>query len=119
MEHMRRISFHIWKERTLRVVFLLVAIILFGSFLFIVFSSDSISAPVILKFDETRGISMFGDRADVWGIWTFGFCVIALNTIFSEFFLFRERLLSYVFLGTNVLVGILLFIVVAVITAVN
>lgn len=119
MEHMSGISFHLWKERTLRVVFSLVAVILLGSFLFVVFSSDSISAPVILKFDGTRGITMFGDRADVWGIWAFGFCIIALNTVLSEFFLFRERILSYVFLGTNMLVGILLFVIIAVITAVN
>lgn len=114
-----KLSFNLWQERTLRVVFILVAVILFGSFLFTIFSSDTLTTPVILKFDSMRGITMFGEEANVWGIWLLGFCIIALNTILSEFFFFRERMLSYIFLGMNVLVAVLLFIIISVITAVN
>lgn len=114
-----RFLFNVLSEKTLRIVCILIASILFGSFLFMVFSSDTLTAPVILKFDGTRGITMFGEEANVWGIWLLGFCIIALNTILSEFFFFRERMLSYVFLGTNILIAILLFIIISVITAVN
>lgn len=113
------ISLNLWQEKTLRVVFTLVALILFGSFLFVVFSSSSLTTPVVLKFDSLRGITMFGEQANVWGIWIFGFCIIALNTVLSEFFFFRERMLSYIFLGTNMLIGVLLFIIISVIVAVN
>lgn len=114
-----RFSFNVWNEKTLRVVFILIAAILFGSFLFVVFSSDALTSPVILKFDGDRGITMFGEKSNVWGIWILGFCIIALNTVLSEFFFFRERMLSYVFLGTNMLIAVLLFIIISVIMAVN
>lgn len=114
-----KLSFNVWKERTLRIVFILVALVLFGSFLFIVFSSSTLTAPVILKFDSMRGITLFGEGVNVWGIWFLGFCIIAVNTVFSEFFFFRERMISYVFLGTNILIAILLFVIVSVIVAVN
>ena len=114
-----RLSFNVWKERTLRIVFILVALVLLGSSLFIVFSSSALTAPVILKFDSTRGITLFGEGANVWGIWFLGFCIIAVNTVFSEFFFFRERMISYVFLGTNVLIAALLFVIISVIVAVN
>lgn len=114
-----RLQFNIWKERTLRVVLILTMLVLFTSFLFVVFFSNRLTVPVILKFDNIRGITLFGETAHVWGIWFLGFCIITLNTVFSEFFFFRERMISYVFLGTNILIAVLLFVVVSVIVAVN
>lgn len=107
------------RERTLLTLFVLCGAFLITSFGLVLFKASSLTLPIILRFDSIRGIDMFGAISDVWGIWLLGFSMIALNLFFAHLFFFRERTLSYLFMGTNVLFSLLLIIIMSLIVNVN
>jgi len=113
------LTMNFWKEKSLRMIFILGGGIILVSFIFIAFRVGHLTTPVILHFDNFNGINFFGDRSNVWGVWFLGFIIALMNAGFAEFFYYRSRILSYVFLATNFFVSILLLVAVSVIVAVN
>jgi len=113
------LTMNFWKEKSLRMIFMLGGGIILVSFIFIAFRVGRLTTPVILHFDNFNGIDLFGDRSNVWGVWFLGFIIAFMNAGFAEFFYYRSRILSYVFLTTNFFVSILLLVAVSVIVAVN
>lgn len=108
-----------WREKPLRLLFLLGGGFLAISFAIVAVKIGSLSVPVILHFDYWSGIDLFGDRSSVWGVWFLGAAISLVNAGFAEFFFFRSRALSYAFLAANFLISILLFVAVSVMVTVN
>lgn len=106
-------------EKNMRLLFWITAALFLASLIFLALSFGRFGNPVILHFDHMSGIDLFGSRASVWGVWALGFAIAAMNTAFAEYFLDRERVIAYVFLAGDFLVGILLFLAIAVIASVN
>lgn len=117
VEDIKKICF--LRERTLLTLFILCGVFLVTSFGLVIFKANLLTLPIILRFDGLRGIDMFGTVSDVWGIWLLGFSMIALNLFFTHIFFFRERALSYLLMGTNVLFSLLLIIIMSLIINVN
>jgi len=99
---------------------------LFGSFgviaatlVFIFFTSSTLSFPVVLRFNERQGILMFGEQAQVFGIWLSFFVLWTLNALLAEFLYFRERLLSYSLVMLNGFLALFLVAVIVTITLIN
>lgn len=78
-----------------------------------------LTSPVILHFDRFRAIDFFGQPADLWGIWLTGLIILLLNLFLSHQFFYRERALTYVLLGANLLIAILVLVALATIISVN
>lgn len=78
-----------------------------------------LSSPIIFHFDKLNGIDVFGAKIDLWRFWLAGFMIILVNTILSHEFYYRERILSYILIGTNLLFSILTLIVVLLIVSIN
>lgn len=89
------------------------------SAIFILFSAGGFSQPLILHFDAFRGVDIFGDSSSVWGIWFLTLSFMVMNAILSNAFFLRERVVSYLFLVTNILVSVLVFIITSLIISVN
>lgn len=78
-----------------------------------------VSGPLILHFDAFHGVDLFGTVGDVTGIWVMAFLMIVVNVVLADVLYLRERVLSYAFIGINILISIFLFILMAVIASVN
>lgn len=113
------LTINFWKEKPLRVLFGLGCGLFLVSFVFIAIRIGSLTTPVILHFDHFNGIDLFGDRSSVWGVWLLGGVIALVNLAFTEFFYYRSRILSYVFLSVNFFISILLLVALAAIVSVN
>lgn len=109
----------IFKEKILVILSALSGAFLFFGLVLIYFNIHNFSLPVILHFDAFRGIDLFGERVDVWGIWFTGLIAILVNTYLAEVLFYRERVLSYLFIGANFLLALLVLIISGVIVSVN
>jgi hypothetical protein len=78
-----------------------------------------LSELIVLHFDALHGIDMFGTRIGIWGVWWLGLTIQCVNGILAYEYYHRERLLSFLFLGANVLVAILTLIIVGVLITTN
>ncbi len=78
-----------------------------------------LSYPLVLHFDSFHGVDFLGDVSDFWGIWLGGAVLITLNFFLGGALFRKERVLSYVFFATNVLLATLLFVITAIIIATN
>jgi len=110
---------NIFKQKILLVFSALSAFLFLLSLVLIYFNLSRLSAPLILHFDALRGVDFFGEKYDFFGIWLVGLAAAIINTILSEIFFYRERILSYIFSGVNLLLALLILIFVAVVIRVN
>jgi hypothetical protein len=115
----KKVPVHFFSNTTLRSLFFVSLIIFIAGLLFILFQINTLSLPVILHFDILNGVDVFGGQSSVWGVWGLGFVFFVLNSVLCEVFFFCERALSFVFLGTNLLLSILFLIIISVIITVN
>ncbi len=109
----------IFKHKILVVLLSIAAVLTLIALGTIALRVDHLSTPLIIHFDAYHGIDFFGTRADLWGIGAIGALALVLNTFLAEAFFYRERLLTYVFMGANVLVSLFFLIAVIVIVSVN
>jgi len=78
-----------------------------------------IPGPLILNFDAFYGVRLFGGTTDVLWIWAFGLVMCGTNLFLSSIFYRRERVMTYLLIGVNVVLSLLLLILMAVIASVN
>lgn len=78
-----------------------------------------IKAPLIIHFDEFRGLDFFGNRTNIAKILAIAFFLLTLNLILSEFIFNRQRFLSYSLAFTNIVLSLLIFITILAIINVN
>ncbi len=114
-----RIPVRFLSDTMLRILFFLGLFFFIVGFVFIVFKVNMLSLPVILHFDAFNGVDKFGDQSSVWGVWGLGFVFFLLNSVLGEVFFLRERALTFVFLGTNLLFSLLFLIIISVIITIN
>lgn len=74
---------------------------------------------VVLHFAPTFGADLFGERADVLILWILGVVAMAVNAFLAKVFYDRVRELTFLFVGLNVLVSLLLLVAIGTIVAVN
>lgn len=74
---------------------------------------------IVLHFDALHGVDTFGTRASIWGIWLLGFAINLVNIGLAYEFYNRERLLSYLYLGANVLISLIMLIAIGVVVSIN
>ncbi len=107
------------RDKIIFVFLLLTAILLVVSFVLTYFKVDALSYPLILHFNPYQGVDLMGVKADVWGIVAMGFLVVVINTVLARTLFYRERIITYIFLATNVLLALLAFIGIAHIISLN
>ena len=107
------------KEKTLIIFLIIGGIFMLSSLGLLYFNSSNLIPPIIIHFDSYQGVSFLGTLTDLWSIWLVGFIMIIINFGLSEVFFYRERLLSYLFVGTNIIIALLVLIILAVIISVN
>lgn len=107
------------KEKVLLVFIALSLALMIFSLGLIFFNIDKLSSPVILHFDEFKGIDLFGEGRDLWGIWLAGFVAIAFNIFLGHALFYRERALTYLLVGSGLLISILILVVLGTIISVN
>lgn len=78
-----------------------------------------ISGSLILHFDALYGVRLFGTTSDVFWLWISGLLMYALNLFLANIFYHRERIATYLLVGANVVLSLLLLILMAVIASVN
>ena len=110
---------NILNQKILRIFLILSGAILLFSLILIYLNIGRLSQPIILHFDNFKGVDAFGDKIDVWGLWLVGLAMILINLALGELFFYKERVLSYLLVGINILFSILLLVIVAVIINVN
>lgn len=109
----------IFKEKLLLVLIFLSLLLLVFSLGLVYFNIDKLSSPIIIHFDGLKGIDFFGQTRDLWFIWLTGFTIVILNIFLGNVFFYRERILTYLFLGSGLLISILLLVALANIISVN
>ena len=110
---------HIFKQRLLFILTGTGAVLFIASFLVMIFQVSGFASPVVLHFDELRGIDLYGGQSDAWVIWITSILVFIVNVVLANVFYFRERSLSYVLVGFNLLWAILALVFAGVVTSVN
>lgn len=102
------------------VVFVAIAGVLLAASGIVVFVNYGRLAPlIVLHFDALHGVDTFGTRASIWGVWFLGLTMNLVNLALAYEFYHRERLLSYLYLGGNVLISLIMFIAVGVVVSIN
>jgi len=109
----------ILRQKVLLSLFILSFVLLFFSLILFSIKSGGLSSPLVLHFDDFRGIDLFGEKADVLWIWLIGFLALLINSALSRILFYRERFLSYLFMGSNVLISLLILIFIAVVIRIN
>lgn len=109
----------ILKEKVLTGFTAASAVLILASVALTAFNMSELGTPLILHFDAYSGADFFGSITDLWLIIGVVFLMIVANIVLAETFFRRERILSYLLVGTNFLLALLLLIVVAVIISVN
>ena len=85
----------------------------------IYFNIDKLSSPLIFHFDKLNGIDISGGKIEFYRLLLTGFMIILINIILSHEFYYRERILSYFFLGANFVFSVLSLIIVFLIVSIN
>ncbi len=80
---------------------------------------DQLPGQIVIRFDAARGVGSFGQTADVWGLIGLGVGMVAMNVALGAAFFERERAVSYLLSGVNLLVALLVAIAVAIIISAN
>ena len=107
------------KQKVILSLFILSFVLLFLSLVLFSIKSGGLSSPLILHFDDFRGIDWFGEKTDVLWIWFTGLVALLINSILSRTVFYKERFLSYLFLGSNVLIAFLILVFISVVISVN
>lgn len=94
-------------------------LIFIAVFLIIVNVFYSFESPLVLRFNQFQGIVRFGERSELFGIWILFLAIWLVNNILAEFFLLRDKFLSYVLLGVNIFLSFVLFVAIVTILFVN
>lgn len=110
---------NIIKDKYLRVVFVLSFLVFIFTLAEIFLQLNKLSVPLIIHFDIYRGIDFLGGKMEIFGILISSFIAIFINFIFSNFFYYRERFISYGFGLASFGLSILILIAVSVIISIN
>ena len=79
----------------------------------------ALSESIIIKFDQLKGVSVFGEKNSMWGIWLLGFTILGMNGVLMYEFWNRERFLSYLFAAGNAFLALMVFVIIAVLLSNN
>jgi len=109
----------IFKEKPLFITTILSASLLLLSLLLIILNIHKVGSPVILHFDIFRGIDLFGNKIDIWFFWLSSLLIAFLNSALGEIFFYKERILSYLLVSSNLLFALITLVAVGVIITVN
>jgi len=109
----------IFKHRLLLVFLIITGLILILGALVIIGNVGSLPQQLILHFDSFHGIDLFGGYTDLWLVWVMGFVFAIINAVLAEEFFYKNRVLTYIFLGVDVVISLLTLIVVSTIISVS
>lgn len=107
------------RHKTISAFIIVSVVLLFASFLLISISYGRLAQSIVLHFDIFHGVDLFGARASVWWIWFLGLAIFLVNNGLAYEFYHRERFLSYLFLGANMLTSLFVLVVLGVIISIN
>lgn len=110
---------NILKQKILVIFLIVTAVLLLAGFALVYFKVGSLSAPLVLHFDAFKGVDLFGGHANLWRLWGVGALLTLLNAFLGEAFFNKERMLTYLFLGVNILLSLLLLLAISTIISVN
>lgn len=80
---------------------------------------DKLSYPLILHFSQSQGVDLVGGKIDLWGVLIMGTLVVLINTILGAVVFYRQRILTYILLTSNVLIAILALIIIGQVISLN
>jgi hypothetical protein len=109
----------ILKNQYLALTFLAAAIILAAGFF--IFGTNLWDNPnlLVIHFDSFRGANFFGDRRDVLDILITASIIWLINLVLANEFYLKERILSYLMVGSTLFFSVLILIAVKGIINVN
>jgi len=91
----------------------------FVSLLVTISNYGNLSQSIVIKFDQLKGVSVFGEKSGLWGIWLLGLTILGINGVLMYEFWNRERFLSYLFATANAFLALLVFIIITVLLSNN
>jgi len=109
----------LFRSRVVQALTVLAVLLTLVGVLRVYFLQDVLPPQLIIHFDAFRGADFFGDITDVWWISALAVGMMALNAALAVAFFHRERIISYLLVGTNTLLALLLFIALSTILSVN
>ncbi len=106
-------------NRTIVVLVAIACVLLAISGVMAFMNYGRLAPLIVLHFDALNGVDTFGTRASILGMWFLGVVVNMVNAALAYEFYNRERLLSYLYLGGNVLIALIVFIAIGVVVSIN
>ncbi|PIR07246.1 hypothetical protein COY65_01285 [Candidatus Jorgensenbacteria bacterium CG_4_10_14_0_8_um_filter_39_13] len=111
--------FKIFQFKTISIIWLFNLILLIFIAGLIYFNSPRLNPPLVIHFDSYKGVDFLGEVTTIWGIWLAIFVFNILNMFLTEFFLYRERFLSYFSTAVSAILNLLLLVVIGTIISLN
>ncbi len=106
-------------NRTIVALIAIACVLLTASGVMVSMNYGRLAPLIVLHFDALNGVDTFGTRASIWGVWFLGLAINMVNWALAYEFYHRERLLSYLYLGGNVLISLIMFIAIGVVVSIN
>ena len=107
------------QHKALSALIIIALVLPVFSLILLAFNYGRLAQSIVLHFDSFHGVDVFGFRASLWWIWIIGFAMYAVNAGLAYEFYHRERFLSYLFLGANVLASFFVLVIIGVILSIN
>ena len=107
------------KDKYLRIIFAISALLLLIIFALICFKFIAVNNPIIIHFDAYKGIDFLGSRINIFGLFFTTLIIFLINLVLSNILFYRERMLSYIFAAATLFFIILVLVSVAAIISVN
>src|ERR1051325_10634212 len=107
----------IFKEKVNLVLVALTAALFIVSGIILFINIPRMVSPIILHFDSFNGADIFGNKSDLWMVWFAGIILSGFNIYLGEVLYRRERILSYVFVGSALLISLIVLLAAGVLTS--
>ncbi|MFB6212346.1 MAG: hypothetical protein ABEI53_00800 [Candidatus Magasanikbacteria bacterium] len=95
------------------------AVLLLTNFFLVYFKVDNLSYPLVINFFGIQSSGLFQNSLDLWGILAMEGIFLFFNFLLAFYIYYRERILTYLVLFSNVIVAIIGLIVSANIISLN
>jgi hypothetical protein len=109
----------IFRERLLLIQIAISTALLLVALGLIILNIGDMSPQIILHYDAFHGVDDFGAKTDIWWIWGITLVMVAMNLCLANRFYDRMKILSYIFVGANIILSLLTLIAIATIVSVN
>lgn len=106
-------------KKPLVFVSLIASLFFLGALVIAIFSFKNLPDEIIIRFNDIDGVKGFTGKIDIFGILAISLFSLVANSVLAEQLYFRERILSFILMFSNIFISIWTLVIISVINSIN